>query len=338
MLVSVIVPIFNSDNFIEYTIQSVLDQSLENFELILVDDGSSDLSSSICKKYAKKDKRIKFISQPNAGVSVARNNGLLQATGEYIFFLDSDDVIDSEYIKTSYNTAKKNDSDIVIIGEYFSRRMPNVMALPTWAQFIRLEYLKKYPHIRFPKNIQPCEDGLFSHQLLALTTKISLNPLGVYHYRQHEGQNHIIINNNVDKVLEKIPEWFQILEEFYTKHDLFKSHALHLALFVEHEPFEFRYLGMPLNIDQKIFLHTVIKDFMNKNVFVHLGKEDEKHLSEIFLHFSKVDDVMIFDSYYQKYLVNRKNKKKLCLKLITFIPIKSLRKKMRDNVAKNFGE
>lgn len=214
--------------------------------------------------------------------------------------------------------------------------MPNVMALPTCAQFIKLDFLQRNPNIKFPENIQPGEDGLFSHQLLALTKKISLNSQGIYNYRKHENQNHVRINENVGKVLDTIPKWFEILEVFYTKHNLFKSHALHLALFIEHEPFEFRYIAMPLNNEQKIFLHTIIKEFMKKNVLPYLEKKDKKYLSGAFLNFLINDDIKEFDTFYQKYLINREKKRKLYLKLVKFFPIKSVRKKLRSNIVKNF--
>ncbi|MGA9213442.1 glycosyltransferase family 2 protein [Kaistella sp.] len=162
ILVSVIIPIYNVEKFLAETIESVLQQSLVDFELILVNDGSSDYSPKISENYQQKDRGIKYFSQENSGVSVARNVGLSKAIGEYIFFLDSDDTIDSDFLKTNYETAKLNDSDIVIVGEYFKKRMPNVMALPTCAQFIRLDFLKKFPNVKFPENIQPGEDGLFS--------------------------------------------------------------------------------------------------------------------------------------------------------------------------------
>ncbi|PKF74733.1 glycosyltransferase family 2 protein [Chryseobacterium sp. PMSZPI] len=334
--VSVIIPVYNVENFLVETIESVLTQSLPEIELILVNDGSTDGSAVICESYQQKDSRIKYFSQNNSGVSVARNLGLSHATGEFIFFLDSDDTIDADFLKTSYEVAKQNDSDIVIVGEYFYKRMPNVMALPTCAQFIRLEFLKKYPDIKFPENIQPGEDGLFSHQLLALTRKISLNAQGIYNYRKHENQNHVKINENAGKVLDTIPKWFGILEDFYTKHQLFKSHALHLALFIEHEPFEFRYIAMSLNDQQKIFLHTIIKEFMNKNVFPYFEKKDKKHLSGAFLYFLETDDCTKFDAFYPQYLVEREKKRKLYLKLIKFIPIKSIRKQLRSDIVKNF--
>lgn len=324
-MVSVIIPVYNAEKFLAETIESVLQQDFSGFEIIIVNDGSSDNSAAICTELVNRDSRVKYLPQDNSGVSVARNNGLKHATGEYIFFLDADDTLDSKFLKTSYETAKENDSDIVIIGAYFARRMPNVMALPTWAQFIKHEFLKNHPEIRFPTGIQPGEDGIFSHQLLALTKKVSFNPKGIYNYRKHDQQNHVTINNNAEKVLADIPKWLQILEEFYAENDLFHSHALHLALFMEHEPFEFRYLGMPLNDEQKKILHTIIKDFMVKNVTTFLRKTDRRHLSKPFRYFLKTDDVKIFDSFYAEYL----RKRQLRLSLIDQIPVKSIQRKLR---------
>lgn len=336
ILVSVIIPVYNVEKFLAESIESVLQQSFDAFELILVNDGSSDDSPKICKDYQNKDARIKYFSQQNLGVSFSRNYGLSKATGEYVFFMDSDDTIDPEFLATSYESAKFNDSDIVIIGEYFYKRMPNVMALPTWAQFIKLKFLKQYPDIKFPENIQPGEDGLFSHQLLALTKKISLNTLGIYHYRKHENQNHVKINENTGKVIESIPKWFEILKKFYQNHQLFNSHALHLALFIEHEPFELRYIAMSLKDEQKTYLRNIIKEFMNKNVFPFLKGNNKKHLSKAFLYFLEEDDFKKFDIYYPQYLINREKKKKLYLKLIKFIPIKFIRKRLRNGIVKNF--
>lgn len=336
IFVSVIIPVYNVEKFLVEAIESVLQQSLHNFELILINDGSTDKSPEICLDYQNKDTRIIYFSQINSGVSIARNLGLIKARGEYIFFLDSDDTIDSEFLATSYQTAKNQNSDIVIVGEYFYKRMPHVMALPTCAQFIKTEFVRRYSDIKFPENIQPGEDGIFSHQLLALTKNISLNSKGNYHYRKHENQNHVRINENVEKVLGTIPKWFEILEEFYIKYSLFQSHALHLALFIEHEPFEFRYIAMPLDGDQKIYLRSIIKEFMDKNVFPYLKNKEKKYLSDAFLYFLKEEDFRKYEKYYPYYLIRREKKKKIYLKLIKFIPIKSIRKKLRSDIIKNF--
>lgn len=327
ILVSVIVPIYNAERYISETIKSILNQSLNDIEIILVNDGSTDSSLTICEQYLQKDSRIKLVNQNNSGVSIARNNGLKLANGEYVFFMDSDDTIDPNFLNSSYNVAKKQNLDIVVVGEYCCKRLPNVFALPTWGQFLKHDFLTQHSDIRFPENIQPCEDGLFSNQLLALTKKIGANPDGIYNYRHHEEQNHKKNNDNVEKILAQIPSWFKILEDFYKNHNLFESHALHLALFVEHEPLQLRYLSMSLDEKQKAHLHELIKGFMQK-VLPFLKDEDKKKLSGYFLFFINAKDHLEFDDYYQKLKI--KNKVKLFL--IKFMPISKIRKRVRKEL------
>lgn len=334
--ISVIIPVYNSEKFLEETIESVISQSFADFEIILVNDGSTDRSVPICEDFVKKDNRVRLLNQENSGVSIARNRGLAEAKGKYIFLMDSDDTLDRDFLKTTYGTALQNDSDIVIVGEYYCKRLPNVMALPTWAQFLKHDFLKVHHNIRFPEHIQPCEDGLFSHQLLALTKKIAPSVESIYHYRQHENQNHLKINENSWKVLKQIPVWFEILEKFYQEYGLFQSHALHLALFIEHEPYEFRYLDMPLDGEQKAYLHDLIKKFMAKNVLSNLRKRDYRKLKKSFLYFVGSQDYNSFDRFYVKYLEKRARQKKINLFLIKFIPIKSLKRKLKKKIKEEF--
>lgn len=99
-MVSIIVPVFNAEKYLENTINTILNQSYDNFETIFVDDKSNDNSISIIKKYEKKDKRLKLIeNQVNSGAAVSRNNGIKQATGKYICFLDADDLWNKEKLE-----------------------------------------------------------------------------------------------------------------------------------------------------------------------------------------------------------------------------------------------
>ncbi|KHS57836.1 glycosyl transferase family 2 [Terrisporobacter othiniensis] len=100
--VSIIVPIFNSEKYLRTSIESILNQSYKNFELILINDGSSDGSLDICKEYIDKDERIVLINKNNEGVSSARNEGIDKSTGKYIVFCDSDDYIEKNYFKYLY--------------------------------------------------------------------------------------------------------------------------------------------------------------------------------------------------------------------------------------------
>ena len=111
-LISVIVPVYNVADYLEYSLNSIQQQSYQELEIILVDDGSTDDSSSICKKYLDQDLRFKYIYQENAGLSAARNTGITAASGEYITFVDSDDWLDTSAIEILYRNLKKYDADI----------------------------------------------------------------------------------------------------------------------------------------------------------------------------------------------------------------------------------
>ena len=111
--VSVIIPVYKTEMYIRECMDSVINQTLKDIEIICVDDGSPDDSGKILDEYAKNDNRVHVIHQKNAGVSVARNNGISEAKGEYIKFVDSDDFIDKETCQICYNKSKEFDADIV---------------------------------------------------------------------------------------------------------------------------------------------------------------------------------------------------------------------------------
>lgn len=113
--ISIIVPIYKVENYIDKCIISITEQTYKNLEIILVDDGSPDKCPEICEKYAKKDNRIKVIHKKNGGLSDARNAGLKVATGKYIGFVDSDDYIEKDMYQILYNNLIKTNSDISIV-------------------------------------------------------------------------------------------------------------------------------------------------------------------------------------------------------------------------------
>lgn len=113
-LISIIVPIYNSSKTLDFCINSLLNQTYKNIEVILVNDGSTDNSLDICNKYSKLDRKIKVINKENGGVSSARNAGLAVANGNYIGFVDSDDYIEKNMYEELFNTLKKNNSKIAI--------------------------------------------------------------------------------------------------------------------------------------------------------------------------------------------------------------------------------
>ena len=98
-LISIIIPVYNVENYVERCLESVLNQTYTNLEIIIIDDGSTDKSSKICEKYKKKDKRIKLSKISNKGTSYARNYAIKKAKGKYINFIDSDNYIESNMIE-----------------------------------------------------------------------------------------------------------------------------------------------------------------------------------------------------------------------------------------------
>lgn len=162
-LVSIIIPIFNAENFITKTLESVVNQTYSNIEVILVNDGSFDKSETLITSFCKKFDWIKILNQQNQGVSVARNNGLINSNGKYVLFLDSDDILDSLFVETSVNLIETN----VVIG------IGNICY--TLIQD-SINYNQKYQSasnqeelVLFESNIQTCPSGyLFSKAFLIL--------------------------------------------------------------------------------------------------------------------------------------------------------------------------
>lgn len=115
-LISVIVPIYNVEKYLDRCVDSIINQTYKNLEIILVDDDSPDNCPQMCDDYAKKDSRIKIVHKENGGLSDARNAGMKVATGEYVSFIDSDDYISLDFYETLLETIVDNDSDIVECG------------------------------------------------------------------------------------------------------------------------------------------------------------------------------------------------------------------------------
>ncbi len=110
---SIIIPVYNSEKYLGNCIRSIVEQNFKQFEVLLINDGSTDGSADICNKWAQQDSRIKAFHQNNAGVSSARNKGIENATGDYILFVDSDDAVSPNYFASIHNAVKNNDVDLV---------------------------------------------------------------------------------------------------------------------------------------------------------------------------------------------------------------------------------
>ncbi len=209
---SIIVPVFNAEKYLSECIDSILSQSFKDFELILIDDGSKDSSLEICKAYEQKDSRVKVIHQENGGPGKARNNGLENAKGEWIGFVDSDDWIEKETYETALNIAKEKNADLVqweLVMEYPDNSVPNKCKAEG---FFTAEQSGKYYRsvvyasifkrtiieenkIRFPTDSSLSEDALFNYQYYLKAKNCYYIEKCFYHFRQNESS----ITHNVTK-------------------------------------------------------------------------------------------------------------------------------------------
>lgn len=166
--VSVIVPVYGVEKYIDKCIKSIIDQSFKAWELILIDDGSPDQSGAICDKYAEKDQRIKVIHSENNGVSHARNIGLDNAKGRYVVFVDSDDWVNPSYLQNLIERSSADDTVVYgnVINDYSDQRNSVVSFSYEDGQNINLDndvdLIVKY---RLPENGFPIAK-LFSREII----------------------------------------------------------------------------------------------------------------------------------------------------------------------------
>ena len=202
MKVSIIIPIYNAENHLHKCIGSVVSQTYGDLEIILINDGSTDGSESICRSYEEKDTRIKLISQKNAGVSAARNAGLDACTGELITFVDSDDHVSEDYVEYLTDLMGRYDSDIVCSGQNEDPDLLDEPVVIEGPEACLKEYLtsnriyaavwgklyKKhmFDGIRFPSG-KRFEDNYVLFRLLDKCNSLTIGQLMKYSYVRNAG-------------------------------------------------------------------------------------------------------------------------------------------------------
>ena len=145
--VSVVVPVYQAENYLNRCLDSILAQTLENFELILINDGSKDKSGEICDEYKRKDKRIRVIHKRNEGVSRARQVGLDLARGEYIIYVDPDDWVERDYLETLYSKAISENADMIICDFGVNIKKSHYILLRNLRMKSREQYWKSFFHM-----------------------------------------------------------------------------------------------------------------------------------------------------------------------------------------------
>ncbi len=264
-MISVIVPVYNVESCLGKCLDSILEQTYRDFELLLIDDGATDSSGDICERYAKTDERIKVFHKPNGGLSDARNYGIERASGDYLTFIDSDDYIIANYLEVLYKMATENNAEIsavsceevydmdaptapvkcgkvnVIDAEETMRRMliRSPFGVSAWAKLYKREL---FAELRYPVG-RLYEDMLTTPYVVAKCSKIAYTDTKMYMYYQRSGS---ITNKPVS---ERDLQAFSGLEQIAGFMD--KNYPS------VHEAMESRYIDDTLNL---IFHRAVWQD------------------------------------------------------------------------------
>lgn len=240
--VSVIIPVFNSEKYIARCLESIINQTYKNIEVIIVEDHSLDGSLEICEKYSNMDSRIKLYVNNKKGVSSARNLGISKATGEYITFVDSDDYIENKMYEEMVNYLESNNIDYIVCGYYIERKknvnkvemVDEKFLVENRDYFLTRVYLKndilfnltntiikrrKILDLRLEEEIYIGEDNLFMLQVLLNTDRGGITRKCYYHYFQNELSLSNIKEVNVKTIslLKSIEEQTRILQKIDDK-------------------------------------------------------------------------------------------------------------------------
>ena len=144
-LVSIIVPVYGVEAYLSECVDSLLAQTYENLEIILVDDGGKDRSGEICDRYAERDNRVRVIHKSNGGAASARNVGIDAATGEYICFVDGDDLVEKDYVTHLWSALSREDADISVCGLYYmTKHQKSPVEIESLGVFDCKEYLRLF--------------------------------------------------------------------------------------------------------------------------------------------------------------------------------------------------
>lgn len=258
--VSIIVPVYNAAKAIRRCIESILKQDYEDFELILVDDGSKDESPQILDEYAEKDKRVVVVHQPNGGVSAARNKALSLAKGEFLQFLDADDWMTVEATKLLVRTMDANQADMVVadfyrvVGDTVARKgsisTDKVLTRQEYAEFMMESPADYYYGVLWNKlyrrsiidmfevhmdeDLKWCEDFVFNLEYVLHCDRIVALQVPVYYYVKTEGSL-VAKNLNLSRIVQMKTSMFTYYNNFYRNvldPETYNSERINIARFL----------------------------------------------------------------------------------------------------------
>lgn len=229
--VSIIVPVYNVENYIKRCLDSIIEQTYKNLEIIIINDESMDNSLSICEEYAQRDERIRIFSQKNGGLSDARNTGINKATGDYICFIDSDDWVEKDYIQSGIDIVLKNNVKLVVFGYFNSTDKEDAITIKGWIDKEEKVFSKKeaikilvedenikshawdkiykkdlFDDIKFPKG-RNFEDIFIMHKIFDKCENIAISKQPKYHYYIRE--NSIARNYKLKNIIDYFDAEFE---------------------------------------------------------------------------------------------------------------------------------
>ncbi len=278
-LISIIIPVFNVELYLRDCLDSIVNQSFSEIEIICVNDGSCDGSLSILHEYASRDSRIKIIDKPNGGQSVARNIALSVATGKYIAFIDSDDLVDHELCVKAYELAEKNCCDVVLYDHLDfkkpveiqqKKRIPSMLTTivgsdrnailkgmnSVWTKFVRKSFIQAN-QISFPEGLI-YEDVLVHWQLIILANKISILPEKLYYYRVQP----LATTQRTDWGLSSLIVIMDYVQKFLLAHQVYDDYR---DVFIKYQMESFCTVYDNINLQNKEKVMTLIEARLNND-------------------------------------------------------------------------
>ena len=294
--VSVVVPAYNAQEHIEQCVSSLFKQSLADIEIIVVNDGSTDNTAKILHKLSKQDTRLRFIDQKNQSVGVARTQGVLDAVGEYIAFVDSDDSLQESMLQKLYENAQENSSDIVVCGYrnvdannellYESRFKKEAMSFEgalllkinsaTWNKIYKRELFLNN-NITFTPNIF-CEDLATTPALFYFAKTISYVDEALYNYYINpKGASQAITKKNIDHIFTALG----VNKKFLQEHSLLERYELefHRRIFLQLRYINNQIHDLPSDMQKKELIQHFFDKLSSNDFFVI----PEQYLEAIFL-------------------------------------------------------
>lgn len=324
-IISIIIPVYNSQKYLSRCIESILNQTFRNFEVILINDGSTDKSISICNNYIEIDQRVKLINQVNTGVSCARNRGIDEAVGRYIMFVDSDDTIEEDMVEYLYNLIIKKDYDVAVcqytlykdghdskkkrkkeILEYYSNE--KIMEEYIVSNLFRYSPVNKLykksliiqNNIRFLTEIKYSEDAIFNYEIFSRVDKIIYSSESKYNYYLNEHSTVRTVTEKRLDILHGIVKIYYLISNRYPKYRykisnnfIESSVAIIIDIINENKVFEKR---------------DLIKDvgkILTENSFIYKGEKKLSIRNRLYVNLFSFSPWIIVGLYKGRFLILR---------------------------------